>query len=165
VVGVAADHGEALGEHAFLGHNHLYYEILHTPILVQVPGLGGSVVERPVMNVDLMPTLLEVVGAPVSEPVRGRSLFAEPEEEPVQFAGYENRRTLIRGDDQVIVSASRTDHFDRASGRRTQGPLPEAALALAERARDMRPLGSDQALPLRERSETFEALRALGYIE
>jgi arylsulfatase len=162
---LAADHGESLGEHAFLGHNQLYYEILHTPILVRVPGVPGGVVERPVMNVDLMPTLLETVGVAVSEPVRGHNLFAEPEEEPIQFAGYEDRRTLIRGDDQVIVSTSRTDHFDRGSGRRTTGPLPPSALALAERARSMRPLGSKRSLPLRGRSETFEALRALGYIE
>jgi arylsulfatase A-like enzyme len=57
---VAADHGEAFGEHGFMGHGGwLYEEILHVPLIVRFPGGrgAGTEVSKPVSLVDLLPLI------------------------------------------------------------------------------------------------------------
>jgi choline-sulfatase len=84
VVAVAADHGEALGEHGELTHGLLLYEpTLHVPLLLRAPGLvAGKVVATPVSLVDLAPTLAGLLGQPwgdsrdTSHPLDGRDLSA-----------------------------------------------------------------------------------------
>jgi len=68
VVAVAADHGEALGEHGELTHGLLLYEpTLHVPLLLRGPGLtAGRVVTTPVSLVDLAPTLAGLLGQPLA---------------------------------------------------------------------------------------------------
>jgi arylsulfatase A-like enzyme/Tfp pilus assembly protein PilF len=84
VVAVAADHGEALGEHGELTHGLLLYEpTLHVPLLLRAPGLAaGKIVATPVSLVDLAPTLAGLLGQPwgdprdTSHPLDGRDLSA-----------------------------------------------------------------------------------------
>jgi choline-sulfatase len=84
VVAVAADHGEALGEHGELTHGLLLYEpTLHVPLLLRAPGLAaGKVVATPVSLVDLAPTLAGLLGQPwgtprdAAHPLDGRDLSA-----------------------------------------------------------------------------------------
>jgi choline-sulfatase len=81
VVAVAADHGEALGEHGELTHGLLLYEpTLHVPLLLRAPGLAaGKVVATPVSLVDLAPTLAGLLGQPLvhpAHPLDGRDLSA-----------------------------------------------------------------------------------------
>lgn len=77
---VWADHGEAFGEHKFEGERMyfhgqtLYDELLRVPLLVRVPGVEPRQVATPVMLVDLGPTVLDLVGAPVPTEFMGRSL-------------------------------------------------------------------------------------------
>lgn len=79
VVAMLGDHGEGRGEHKEDTHSMLLYNAtLHVPFLLRVPGEpGGRRVKARVGTVDLMPTLLEVLGLPVPEGVQGRSLVAE----------------------------------------------------------------------------------------
>ncbi len=74
-----ADHGEGLGEHRELTHSmQLYNTTLHVPLIVRVPGgRAGGVVETPVGTVDILPTILEVLGVPTPKGVQGRSLAQE----------------------------------------------------------------------------------------
>jgi arylsulfatase A-like enzyme/Flp pilus assembly protein TadD len=78
VVAVAADHGEALGEHGELTHGLLLYEpTLHVPLLVRAPGLpAGQVISTPVSLVDLGPTLAGLVGKRFPGGLDGRDLSA-----------------------------------------------------------------------------------------
>jgi arylsulfatase A-like enzyme/Flp pilus assembly protein TadD len=65
VVAVAADHGEALGEHGELTHGFLLYEpTLRVPLLLRAPGTlaAGKVVATPVSLVDLAPTVAALAG-------------------------------------------------------------------------------------------------------
>ena len=77
---VTSDHGEALGEHGYLTHErHLHHEIVHVPLLVRAPGRmpPGTVVHGTCSLVDIVPTLLVLVGAPAFEgEFDGRSLLA-----------------------------------------------------------------------------------------
>ena len=80
VIVVVADHGDATGEHALLGHEYsLYDTLLRVPLLIRQPRLfppGRSA--GPVQIVDLYPTLLNVAGVspPAGYSVEGRSLLA-----------------------------------------------------------------------------------------
>ncbi len=72
-----SDHGEGLGEHNEQEHGiFLYDESIRVPWIVKLPGgvNGGTRVTQPVQHVDLLPTVLELVGAAPVEGLHGRSL-------------------------------------------------------------------------------------------
>lgn len=72
---VLSDHGEAFLEHDNFGHaGGLYEELVHVPLIVRVPGSTPRVVEDVVRTVDVMPTLLDLVGLPLPEQLEGTSL-------------------------------------------------------------------------------------------
>ncbi|GAB4250182.1 MAG: hypothetical protein Kow00109_26140 [Acidobacteriota bacterium] len=76
---VTSDHGEGLGEHGEDTHGlFLYDATLHIPLLVKLPGgaAAGRRVTAPVRLIDVMPTVLQVLGEPIPEAVQGRSLAA-----------------------------------------------------------------------------------------
>ncbi len=76
VVAVVGDHGEGLGEHGEETHSMLLYDAtLRVPLVIRVPGQpGGRRVRERVGTVDLMPTLLELLGVEPPAEVSGRSL-------------------------------------------------------------------------------------------
>jgi len=77
---VTADHGESLGEHGELTHGMFAYEAtLHVPLIIARvdPGRaagGGTVVDSPVRHIDIVPTVLEAVGAQADSTLLGASL-------------------------------------------------------------------------------------------
>jgi arylsulfatase A-like enzyme len=67
VVVISSDHGEEFGLRGRFGHAgwHLYPELTRVPLILHLParfGLAGRRVRTPVMNLDILPTLLAVVG-------------------------------------------------------------------------------------------------------
>jgi arylsulfatase A-like enzyme len=84
VIVLTADHGELLGEHHMLNHQYSVHDpLLRVPLIISHPTRvepGND--SRPVMNVDLFPTLLELAGVSVETPYRSEavSLFAGPKE-------------------------------------------------------------------------------------
>src|SRR5581483_563193 len=76
---VTADHGELLGEHDQLGHGGrmMYEGLLHIPLVVKLPGADHprGVRREPVQLVDLVPTVLAVLGAPMAPGVQGQPLL------------------------------------------------------------------------------------------
>jgi len=81
LVVVVGDHGENVGEHDLLQHQYcLYDSLLRVPLVVRLPGTfeGGERRDDPVQLVDLMPTVLDVVGVPRGRwpEMEGTSLLA-----------------------------------------------------------------------------------------
>ena len=82
IVVVSADHGEELLEHGVIGHvstfkeGSLSEEVIRIPLIFWAPGRlpEGLVIDEIVQAIDIMPTLLELAGAPVPERAQGRSL-------------------------------------------------------------------------------------------
>jgi arylsulfatase A-like enzyme len=78
IVIVTADHGEALFEHGFLGHNtQLYEESIRIPLLIRARGVASRRVPDLVQLIDLTPTVAELAGiarAPEVSRFQGRSL-------------------------------------------------------------------------------------------
>ena len=78
VVIVTADHGESLGDHGETTHGLFAYDAtLRVPFIVTGPGLAPKVVRTPVQHVDILPTLLDLVGVELPAGLDGRSLRAE----------------------------------------------------------------------------------------
>ena len=74
IIVVTADHGDEFFEHGHKGHHRtLYEEVLHVPLVLYVPGLEPT--ERRVTMetsiVDIMPTLLSIVGIEIPKGVEG----------------------------------------------------------------------------------------------
>lgn len=77
LVVVAADHGESLGEHQERTHGLFAYDAtLRVPLIAWAPGaIAPGVLHGPAQLVDVMPTILELVGASAEVP-SGRSLWS-----------------------------------------------------------------------------------------
>jgi len=71
-----SDHGEGLGEHHEDTHSILAYNTtLHVPLVMRIPrGPTAWVVDERVGTVDIVPTVLELLGLAVPEGIHGRSL-------------------------------------------------------------------------------------------
>jgi len=77
IVVVMSDHGEEFREHGRFIHNQIYEEILRVPLIFTWPSVlreGGQSFE-PVGLIDVMPTILDLVGVVPETPIQGRSLF------------------------------------------------------------------------------------------
>jgi len=104
---VTADHGELLGEHDMVGHGGrmMYEGLLHVPMVVKLPGAARprADIDNPVQLVDILPTVLQTIGAPVPAGVQGsplqqvaRNSLAEEDINPefVSFYGEVYNRAL-----------------------------------------------------------------------
>lgn len=83
---IAGDHGESLGEHGESTHSLLIYDAtLHTPLIFSCPKLfdSGHVVESQVSNVDIVPTVLDMLGVPYEGPLDGSSLVKRQHPESI----------------------------------------------------------------------------------
>ena len=82
---LTSDHGEQLGEEGrpapfgdgfYNVHGHtLYEELVHVPLIIRFPGQKvGRRIPQVTASIDVMPTILDVLGLPVPPEVQGRSL-------------------------------------------------------------------------------------------
>ena len=72
-----SDHGEGLGDHGEQEHGlFVYDEAIHVPLIIKQEGNAGAGrrIADLVQHIDLVPTILDLVKAPVRGNLRGRSL-------------------------------------------------------------------------------------------
>ena len=116
VIVVTGDHGEGFGEHGIDLHGyHLYAPQTKVPMIVRVPGLAPRRSITPAGHVDLLPTLANLVGAPPSPDMMGRSLVPaltgtdDPDRVVFQQLSYEGNHEMRAGvsrDCHVIYNVS-----------------------------------------------------------
>ncbi len=88
LVVIASDHGESLGEHGERTHGLFAYEsTLRVPLIFWAPGvIPAASVDMPARLVDIMPTVLDLVGAKTPPDLDGRSLrHAAPGDDPGSY--------------------------------------------------------------------------------
>lgn len=97
---VISDHGEEMSDHGGWQHDQsVYQELLHVPLVIRFPKgeYGGTRIDEPVSLIDLVPTVLDVVGAPASGVrLTGESLMplvrGEAEGRGPQLVGMRNNQ-------------------------------------------------------------------------
>ncbi len=110
-IAVAADHGEAFGEHGERSHGiFLYDETIHVPLLLKQPGekFAGKRVDARVALADITPSLLQVAHVSIPAAVQGQSLL------PPLDASASAERKVGKLPDRAIYSE--TDYAHRAFG-------------------------------------------------
>jgi tetratricopeptide (TPR) repeat protein len=76
VVVITADHGEGFGDGGEVTHGFLLHDgTIRVPLMLRGPGVeAGRVVDTPVSHVDIVPTVLDLVGVPRHEGLQGADL-------------------------------------------------------------------------------------------
>ncbi len=184
---LVSDHGEAFDEHGSFRHGRtLFSEEIRIPLVIRFPGGAGRgrVVEATARQVDLLPTILDVIGAPIPPGLAGRSLFpaaigagAEPDgtfayldrNGRVVEAAIERGRKLIRfrvegrGAPAIGLFDLASDPGETrdlaGSGRVWREYLLARLDAAAEAPRGPEPTNASPDL------EQRRALEALGYLD
>lgn len=192
-----SDHGESMGEHSYWGHGkNVHWPNTRIPMILAGPGLPtGLEVQAPVGVVDVLPTILELLGIEAPDSLEGQSLApAGRETEAVQRpryvigdrhtalfgksrrnAPYENPLQISMELDGAKVlhdfSKRRTVYFDLTVDPREEKPLSEPPVELVP------PLGRRlvnwyRALPKYEAKSSavlseddIKQLKSLGYID
>ena len=140
-----SDHGEEFLEHGVISHGQTYYEgVVRTPLVIAAPGVPrpGRATAALTQNIDIAPTLLEMVGVERPAGWSGRSLAPEmgdraatPAAEP-RVAFSEGAwsfwiGSVTSGDHKFILVAPR----ERMLFDLSRDPGETANLALTERDR------------------------------
>ncbi len=193
VVVFTADHGEEFLDHGDKGHGHsLYRELTRVPLVVRLPGgsRGGTREAAPVAQVDLLPTLLAMLGveAPRNEgrDLSGLWLGQGRPRGPAVFVGEtrfgkSEKQALRVGDLKLVLNhdprrygqgGGPTELYDVARDPGEKDNLAQKEwIAAAWMERRLRSLLEAWRRTARGPAETVEiteedreALKALGYV-
>jgi arylsulfatase A-like enzyme len=182
LVVLTSDHGESLDEHGEPEHGMFVYDsTLHVPLVIVAPGgPSGVAVTGQVRHIDLVPTILDLVGAEVPSDLPGQSLAplvrgGVQSDAPPSYAeswfgrlhfGWSDVRSIRTGD-WKFVAAPRRELYDlaRDPGETTNVADSRSALAdrLAAELDALAPDGRAVAVPAID-TATAERLRSLGYL-
>jgi len=187
---IAGDHGEGLGEHGEKTHGFFIYEsTLHVPLIFKLP--SGIERQKSVVNdsanlADLLPTVLELVGAHRPNELQGRSLVpsmtGKPEGTPaenyaetylprIHFNWSELRG--IRYRQYHLIDAPRPELYDLSTDPHELKNLYAAQRAVANELRKRLAQFITQCTPAsgERTAETtgldpslMERLKSLGYV-
>ncbi len=111
IVVFTSDHGDMMGAHGLLGKCVMFEEAIRVPLLIEMPqGLREkysnipNVESRPISQVDLIPTLLELLGGDVPESLDGSSLFYGNQERDVmiEWNGMNSGFGDVVGDTEIM---------------------------------------------------------------
>ena len=180
---VTADHGEGLGDHGELTHGLLAYETtLRVPLIMAqltstMPAGSGIVSHYPARHVDLVPTLLDALGAAAPPSLPGRSLLpgaARPPDEDVSSyfeamsamlnRGWAPLQGVVLGREKYIELPA-AELYDLAADPREETNLADRR-ADRRRVLDLRLRDFHAALPgerFAESPEVAATLQSLGY--
>jgi len=184
---VTSDHGEEFMDHGALEHSRTFFEeMVRVPLIIRVPGeAAGVVVAQQVGLVDVLPTVLDVLGVADEVPRQGRSLRPLWQGRSLDAHSELGEASAIPG-----VDALRTNHRKFVRGPRGQQALYDLDTDPGERINlcqvddaPCRPfftelmarklenqlrlerLGTPDPATAELDDDTREQLRALGYAE
>jgi choline-sulfatase len=178
-----SDHGEGLGDHGEDEHGLFAYDsTLRVPWIVRMPGGAGAgrVVDRPVSLVDVMPTVLGVLGVPPPPSLDGADLSrllttdaAVPRDELYAETYYPrlqydwNELLVVRNERYKLIRAPRPELYEyRADVGESRNIAAENAPIVARLNQILDRMAADGVAPPRATAvdaDTARRLSALGY--
>jgi choline-sulfatase len=172
-----ADHGEEFLDHGRLGHaKTLYEEMVRVPLIVRCPRWSPGVIDTPVANLDIFPTVLACLGVRVPWGLEGaplgprapkpRTLFTQVAKGRGTLAAVQGDHKLIRlkpGDYRLFdLAADPLEQHDLAPAG---GPLFESLRAEVEGFADVLRDGARKGAKVKVDARQADELEALGYVE
>ena len=157
---LTSDHGEAFGEHGESGHGrHLYETTQHIPLILVHPAMGrGVVTDLLASTQDIYPTILGMLGVPVSpglegirldEAIQAPAAYASREIYMETFHGARKKFWHIFGPsltgDPILVAMRRSDWKAVLEPRTGKARLYD----LSRDPRELSNLSDDQSYRLR----------------
>jgi arylsulfatase A-like enzyme len=121
LVVVVADHGEEFFDHGWSEHGKtLYEEQIHVPLAIRLPGglLAGRRIESAIQQIDLLPTLLDILGLEAPPLIDGESALhlltdesARPARPAFASLDIDDRRLLsVTERNLKLIEAFEYDH-------------------------------------------------------
>lgn len=180
---VLSDHGEEFLEHGSVLHDKLYATVTHIPLMIRWPG-GAVISEIPqiVEGLDLMPTLLDLIGLPPPVGISGQSLLplvgGDTDHRFVAFGEspyFGLRRFIAHGDHRLLLSQEfgQVELYDFRRDPLEQVDLSTSEPDLQRKLRQgldhwqaaIDRLGTYESGPPQLNDEILEQLKALGYLD
>lgn len=129
VVIIAADHGEAFGEHSYFHHATMIYdEVLRIPLWIRAPGVPPSQATSPVSLLDIGPTILDLFRLATPGGMEGLSLLPALRGAPLPsrlIGAYSGRhhRALLFPDGFKVLDDQQRDLAELYNLRQDPGEL------------------------------------------
>jgi arylsulfatase A-like enzyme len=175
LVVATADHGEEFLDHGALDHaKTLYDELMNVPLLVKLPGVEPTRVDRSVALVDVLPTIADWLDVEPPAETRGVSLLGRDDTPRPIFLETQRLRRLrgvVLGNLKLIVDldSGEVELFDLASDPDERSNLsagrPEQVRTLRRLVDALGAEGQrDDAETLELSDEERARLKALGYL-
>jgi arylsulfatase A-like enzyme/cytochrome c-type biogenesis protein CcmH/NrfG len=182
-----SDHGEGLGDHGEEEHGVLLYrEAIHVPLLLKLPKAqrGGATAAAPVGLVDIVPSVLELLGLPRPKPLGGAALAAAlgTATAPSSTSSGEARRIYSETfyprlhfgwSDLASLADARWHYIEGPSPElydMTRDPAETQNLLTSERRvyaglrKELQGYDRNLAAPVAVDEETRKAMMSLGYV-
>ena len=180
IVVVVGDHGESLGEHGERDHGIFVYESsLQVPLIIRAPGVTPGRVASLVSQVDLLPTLLNLLGMSAPADVDGVSLVPAlrgqtmPERELYAESLYPSRfgwspLRMVRDTRWKFIDAPRAELYDLDTDpfelHDIAAQRPNVVAGMRARLVDFAPSTRAASQGARPSEDVLRALASLGYI-
>lgn len=183
-----SDHGESLGEHKENAHGFFIYDSdIKVPLIIRFPGekFQGSQIVEQVRSIDIMPTILNMIGEESPKKVQGKSLLPfilgkKTENKLLAYSetywprfhfGWSELKSL-RKDQYKFIDAPKPELYNIKEDPGEIHNLVNAKASLAhEMKRSLDTLvkkysaeGIEKAGPKKIDNDSLEKLQALGYI-
>ncbi len=184
VVTVLGDHGESLGEHGEQTHAILAYDsTLRIPWILRTSGgPRGVTFNEPVSQVDLVPTLYDILGLEIPDELPGRSVWGVgktlPRDRPVLYSetylpyytyGWAKLKVLRKGFWKYIEAPTPELYDLKRDPSELSSQIEHSPGEAHDLARDLRELlesmgDAERETSLALDSEAADKLRSLGYL-
>jgi tetratricopeptide (TPR) repeat protein len=188
LVVITSDHGEGLGEHQEPTHGvFAYNSTLHIPLIFYQPGLFPEPkrISRRVRHVDIMPTVLDIVGSEIPKEVQGNTLvpvIKNPKKGKAEDCYFEAMTPYLNRDWAPLrgilsdrfkyIDLPIEELYDYESDYKEENNLATKEKSAVEKLRErlqtlMNQYSSretGESRRVNEDPKTLEKLRALGYI-
>jgi len=185
---LTGDHGESLGEHKESAHGFFIYDSdIRVPLIIRFPEnkFQGSLITNQVRSIDIMPTILNMIGGRSPESVQGESIlplilgkqggeaFSAYSETywPRYHYGWSELKSLRKGQ-YKFIDAPKPELYDILEDPGELNNLVNKKAALGhEMKRELEALidrysveGIEEAGPKKIDNDSLVKLQALGYI-
>jgi len=185
---ITSDHGEVFGERNIIEHSFaLYQDEIHVPLIIHYPNnKEGHIIDDVVSLVDIMPTILELLGDETPEELQGNSLlnmragnlrtvisesFTGANEKKKYAHRFQPEWAIFSGSSKFIKSADgRREFYDLSSDPSETRNLFKTDHHESEKLEKelnewLKTVKNESGSPVDYDRKNIERLKTLGYVE